>query len=178
MGFGKRLNQGAAAFSLCLAAATPVSAAAQQGLQLSERGYFSRPGLDVIVFSDIYPEGHQTGVTVDPAGRRVAANGDLRLEVSPGQWSPVPGGRAHCRSATGSHQPGAFLSRSDRERARLQSDLLPRLDLSYRVTRRALLDGDSFRDLVDLDRPVPPDGSAGSASISSSSPTSCSARPG
>ncbi|MEJ2298175.1 MAG: glycoside hydrolase family 9 protein [Woeseiaceae bacterium] len=66
------------------------SAVAVADLRLNERGYFESPGLDVIVFSDIYPEGHQTGVTVVQHGVRVAANGDLRLEASPGQWSPVP----------------------------------------------------------------------------------------
>jgi endoglucanase len=71
-------------------AALSAAAAAVPHLAVSDRGYLSGPGLDVIVFSDIYPEGHQTGVTVIQHGRRVAANGDLRLEISPGQWSPVP----------------------------------------------------------------------------------------
>src|SRR5690606_5004237 len=34
-----------------------------------EREYFSAPGLDVIVFDDIYPDGHQTGVTIVQHGR-------------------------------------------------------------------------------------------------------------
>ena len=33
-------------------------------LRLHDRGYLTRPGLDVLVFSDIYPDGHQTGVTI------------------------------------------------------------------------------------------------------------------
>ena len=64
--------------------------AAEPRLKLNEQGYFEAPGLDVTVFADIYPDGHQTGVTVIQHGERVAANGDLRLEPSPGQWSPVP----------------------------------------------------------------------------------------
>jgi hypothetical protein len=76
--------------TVCLAAAISAAAAAVPHLEVNDRSYLSGPGLDVIVFSDIYPEGHQTGVTVIQHGRRVAANGDLRLEVSPGQWSPVP----------------------------------------------------------------------------------------
>src|SRR5690348_2649262 len=59
-------------------------------LELSDKHYFTMPGLDVTVFADIYPDGHQTGVTVIQHGSRVAANGDVRLEVSPGQWSPMP----------------------------------------------------------------------------------------
>ena len=62
-----------------------------RSLQLDpERGYLSAPALDVIVFDEIYPDGHQTGVTIVQHGRRVAANGDVRLEPEPGQWSPMP----------------------------------------------------------------------------------------
>ena len=65
--------------------------AAQAGdLKINDKGYFARQGLNVMVFSDYYPEGHQTGVTIVQHGTRVAANGDLRLEASPGQWSPIP----------------------------------------------------------------------------------------
>ena len=76
------------ALLLACAGMTPVVAIAQNGgspsnLKLNERGYFAGPGLNVIVFDDIYPEGHQTGVTVIQHGRRVAANGDVRLEVGP-----------------------------------------------------------------------------------------------
>lgn len=63
-----------------------------QGLRLNDQKYFEMPGLDVTVFADIYPDGHQTGVTVIHHGIRTAANGDVRLETSPGQWSPVPKG--------------------------------------------------------------------------------------
>ncbi len=76
--------------SLAAAAGLSAAALAEPNLALHEKGYFHRPGLDVVVFSDVYPEGHQTGVTIIQHGRRVAANGDLRLETSPGQWSPVP----------------------------------------------------------------------------------------
>ena len=64
--------------------------AGAQGLKINDKGYFARQGLNVMVFSDYYPEGHQTGVTIVQHGTRVAANGDLRLEASPGQWSPMP----------------------------------------------------------------------------------------
>ncbi len=69
-----------------------LSAFAQNSLKINEQGYFEMPGLNVTVFSDIYPDGHQTGVTIIQHGVRTAANGDLRLEESPGQWSPVPKG--------------------------------------------------------------------------------------
>ena len=68
----------------------PVCSKGQTSLRLNEKGYFEMPGLNVTVFADIYPEGHQTGVTIIQHGQRVVANGDVRLEISPGQWSPIP----------------------------------------------------------------------------------------
>ncbi len=50
-------------------------------LAINDKDYFEMQGLNVTVFSDIYPDGHQTGVTVIQHGSRVAANGDLRLEI-------------------------------------------------------------------------------------------------
>ena len=55
-----------------------------------ETGYFSEQGVNVIVFEDIYPEGHQGGVSLLMHGERLAANGDVRFEPAPGQWQPVP----------------------------------------------------------------------------------------
>lgn len=55
-----------------------------------ELGYFQHQGVDVIAFDDIYPEGHQSGVSILMHGQRVAACGDLRLEPTPGQFQPVP----------------------------------------------------------------------------------------
>ena len=59
-------------------------------LRINEEGYYETPGLNVMMFDDFYPEGHQGGLTIIQCGRRVAANGDVRLEPGPGQWSPVP----------------------------------------------------------------------------------------
>src|SRR3569623_950694 len=75
-----------------LALLSAAGAMADPQLKLNNKGYFEAPGLNVTVFADIYPDGHQTGVTVIQHGVRVAANGDLRLEPSPGQWSPMPAG--------------------------------------------------------------------------------------
>ena len=52
----------------------------QGKLSINEQGYFEMPGLDVLVFDDYYPNGHQSGVTIVQNGIRVAANGDLRLK--------------------------------------------------------------------------------------------------
>ena len=53
-------------------------------------GYFTNRGVDIIAFEDFYPAGHQGGVSILMHGERVAANGDVRFEPTPGQWQPVP----------------------------------------------------------------------------------------
>lgn len=55
-----------------------------------ELGYFRNAGVNVMAFDDIYPEGHQSGVSILMHGRRIATNGDLRFEPTPGQWQPIP----------------------------------------------------------------------------------------
>ena len=56
-----------------------------QNFKLEENEYFNVGGVDVMAFSDFYPEGHQGGVCVIMNGRRMATNGDIRLEATPGQ---------------------------------------------------------------------------------------------
>jgi len=68
----------------------PQSKEADLSFLLNDLGYYEAPGINVMVFSDFYPEGHQSGVTIVQCGTRVAANGDVRLEPAPGQWSPIP----------------------------------------------------------------------------------------
>src|SRR5271154_5869775 len=55
-------------------AALTAPASAAPHLKLNEQGYFAEPGLNVMSFSDYYPDGHQTGVTIIQHGVRVAAN--------------------------------------------------------------------------------------------------------
>ena len=59
-------------------------------LQINDEGYYELQSLNVMVFDDFYPEGHQGGLTIVQFGKRVAANGDVRIDPTPGQWSPVP----------------------------------------------------------------------------------------
>ena len=59
-------------------------------LKLNDKEYFELPGMNVMVFQDIYPEGHQGGIGIIQNGERVATNGDIRLEPTPGQWAPIP----------------------------------------------------------------------------------------
>ena len=73
-----------------LVAATMTAQTDFKAFQLLKEGYFNAGGVDVMAFSDFYPEGHQGGVCVIMNGARVATNGDIRLEATPGQWQPVP----------------------------------------------------------------------------------------
>ena len=66
------------------------TAPAQDALRLNELEYLEMPGLNVMLAHDYYPEGHQGGVGIIQNGLRVATNGDIRLDRTPGQWQPVP----------------------------------------------------------------------------------------
>lgn len=128
---------------------------AQQHLRINDQDYFEMQGLNVMVFSDFYPEGHQTGVTIIQHGSRVAANGDLRLEASPGQWSPVPasGKRTVDREAQSITQQ-LWYPDSSRNRTGFNPIEYPDLIFTYYVTVTALAQN-SFRISVDLETPLP-----------------------
>lgn len=136
-----------------LATAT-VQAAADQ-LHLNDKNYFATQGLNVTVFSDIYPDGHQTGVTIIQHGSRVAANGDLRLEISPGQWSPVPVGgeqtvdREHQRITQTLSYPDP-----SKDKKGFNPINYPDLKFTYKVNVTALPDN-KIKVTVDLDKPLP-----------------------
>jgi endoglucanase len=80
----------AAFATVVTAGAVRRTAGARPGLRLNDREYFTMPGLDVMVFQDIYPEEHQRGVGIIQNGVRVASNGDVCLERTLGPWQPVP----------------------------------------------------------------------------------------
>jgi endoglucanase len=127
----------------------------QQILTINDKGYFEMPGLNVMVFSDVYPEGHQTGVTIIQHGVRVAANGDVRLEPSPGQWSPVP--KAGKLTVDKEHQKitqRLWFPDSTRNGSGFNPIEYPDLTLKYEVTVTAL-EGSSFKITVDIDEPLP-----------------------
>ncbi len=134
------------------------AALAEPNLKLNEKGYFEAPGLNVTVFADIYPDGHQTGVTVIQHGVRVAANGDLRLESSPGQWSPMPAGDGQpvVDAATNSVSQALHYPDESKNRKGFNPIDYPDLNFSYHV-RVTPLEGNAFQVSVDLDKPLPKD---------------------
>ncbi|MCK4748172.1 MAG: glycoside hydrolase, partial [Bacteroidales bacterium] len=132
-----------------------LSTAAQENLQLNDLGYFHKPGLDVTVFSDYYPDGHQSGVTIIQHGNRVAANGDLRLEPSPGQWSPVPKGETRMVDPENQRISQTLSFPDDSKNRRGFNPITyPDLNFTYQVHVTAL-EGNSFKVQVDLDEPLP-----------------------
>ena len=127
----------------------------QPQLHLNDQGYFHAKGLDITVFSDYYPDGHQSGVTIIQHGNRVAANGDLRLEPSPGQWSPVPRGGARVVDTENQRiiQTLWYPDSSKNQRG-FNPIHYPDLTFTYQV-RVTALEGTSFRVQVDLEQPIP-----------------------
>ncbi|MCH5353971.1 MAG: glycoside hydrolase family 9 protein [Acutalibacter sp.] len=119
-------------------------------------GYFQNHGVDVMAFDDIYPEGHQSGVSILMHGRRVATNGDLRFEPTPGQWQPVP----KQEKRTLDEDAGSITTRLSypdlsRHLVGFNPMIYPDFAFSYQVHVQG--EGDSVLVTVDLDQPVPPE---------------------
>lgn len=112
------------------------------------------PGLSVMAFQDIYPEGHQGGVSVIQNGVRVATNGDLRLDPTPGQWQPMPKQDKRVVNQQG-NEITTWLSYPDPSRNRTGYNPIdyPDLNLSYQVHVRGA--GQNIRIVVDLEHPLP-----------------------
>ena len=124
------------------------------GLAINELDYFDMAGLNVMVFHDRYPEGHQGGVSIIQHGVRVASNGDLRLEPAPGQWSPIPRvGERHVDRENGTIRVDLSYPDSSRIGRGFNPIRYPDLHLSYCV--RVRVEGTAVRVFVDLDRPLP-----------------------
>ncbi|HKI47114.1 MAG TPA: glycoside hydrolase family 9 protein [Balneolales bacterium] len=123
-------------------------------LQINDKGYYEMQGLDVMVFDDFYPEGHQGGLTIVQFGTRVAANGDVRLEPTPGQWSPVP----KVGKRTVDKDAGVItvsLSYPDSSKDRKGFNPIDYPDLRFHYTIRTETVGNSIKLTVDLDKPLP-----------------------
>ena len=145
-------------FSKILAAAV-LSAAAVSGLnvqaqefKLSESGCFRNYGVDIAVFEDYYPEGHQGGVCIIMNGKRIATNGDLRLEPTPGQWQGVPKKVSRLVSGNSITATMCYPDTSRHLRG-FNPAVYPDLAFYYHVETKAA--GASVEITVSLDSPVP-----------------------
>lgn len=128
--------------------------AQQSAFVLNKQEYFEREGVNVMAYQDIYPEGHQGGVAVIMHGKRVATNGDLRLDETPGQWQPIPKQFDRKVDMTGNTitvnlgYPDPAINRKGYNPVEY-----PDLTLNYTVKIRSA--GESIIVTVDLDRPIP-----------------------
>ena len=132
----------------------PAAACAADGFKLNSAEYFERPGINVMYGQDYYPEGHQGGLSIIMHDERIASNGDVRLEASPGQWAPIPKpGKRAVDAAT--QQISVKLAYPDAERDRKGFNPIEYPDLKLGYTVRARPDGDAIRVSVDFDAPIP-----------------------
>lgn len=127
----------------------------EQGFKLKEStGYFQNKGVDVMAFDDIYPEGHQSGLSIIMHGNRVATNGDIRFEQTPGQWQPVP--KQNKRELDiKENQITTRLSYPDSSRhlKGFNPMIYPDFEFDYKVIVKG--EGKSIKVIVDIDQPIP-----------------------
>ncbi len=110
--------------------------------------------LSVMVFDDFYPEGHQGGLTIVQRGNRLAANGDVRLGPTPGQWSPVPKvGKRTINRKAGVISVRLSYPDSSKDGKGFNPIDYPDLHFSYIVKTKAV--GNSIKLTVSLDKPLP-----------------------
>jgi endoglucanase len=128
--------------------------AAARGMILNKQEYLENGGVNVMLAHDFYPEGHQGGVGIIQQGQRVATNGDIRLEPTPGQWSPIPkvGQRVVNRKtqevSVRMEYPNPAIDRKG-----FNPVIYPDLHFAYNI--RVMPAGEGFRIIVDLDNPLP-----------------------
>jgi len=125
-------------------------------LAINDQEYLEMTGLNVMLAHDFYPEGHQGGVGIIQNGERVATNGDIRLEPTPGQWEPTPvvGPRQVDRTA---QEISVHMAYPDKTKNRTGFNPINYPDLNLGYTVKIKPAGRAFRIIVDLDKPLPAD---------------------
>jgi hypothetical protein len=123
-------------------------------LVINDQNYFELPGLNVMVFEDIYPEGHQGGVGFIQHGVRVATNGDVRLELTPGQFQPIPKvGKRNIDKDKNEISVNLWFPDTAINRKGFNPIFYPDLTFTYQV--RVVGEKDYFKIYVDMNEPVP-----------------------
>jgi len=130
------------------------SGLSQDDLSLNRAGYFGTTGLDVFVFTDNYPEGHQGGIQIIQHGVRIAANGDLWLEPAPGQWSPFSQVNEK-QIDTADQSIIVSLSYPNQQAAERKFNPITYPDLEFSYTIEVRAESNAFRIVVNLDEPLP-----------------------
>ncbi len=144
---------------LCVVLIVSLAAQSQKNqprgeLSINDKGYYEMPSLNVMVFDDFYPEGHQGGLTIVQFGERVASNGDVRIDPTPGQWSPTPklGGRT-VDMKNGTIEATLWYPDSSINRKGFNPIDYP--DLTFRYTIKTQTYGSSIKLTVSLENPLP-----------------------
>lgn len=138
--------------TIILSAAIATTALSAQEFKLNDGGYFNHAGVDVMAFNDFYPEGHQGGISILMNGHRVASNGDIRFEATPGQWQPVP--KQLSREIVGEKIVTSLcFPDSSRHLTGFNPMIYPDIQLKYTVSLEP--SGKGFIVTVDLDEPLP-----------------------
>jgi hypothetical protein len=132
---------------------TALNAQDNQELKLNDLEYFEMSGLNVMSFQDVYPEGHQGGISIIQNGVRVATNGNLVLDLTPGQWQPIS--KLSKREVDKKNNTiRVSLTFPDSSRFKGFNPIkYPDLYFNYKITVKP--EGKSIRVIVDLDRPIP-----------------------
>ena len=127
----------------------------REGFTLNaEKGYFQNLGVDIMAFDDIYPAGHQSGVSMIMHAKRVLTNGDIRLEQTPGQWQPLP----KQLERTLDEEKNAIVTHlqypdKDNNLRGFNPMIYPDIALDYKVSVTSA--GESVIVRVDLSQPIP-----------------------
>jgi endoglucanase len=134
--------------------AASVELTADGRFELNELEYFQNRGVGVMPFLDTAPESHQNGIIIVSHGSRIATNGDLRLEATPGQWSPMP--VQHNRVVDYENQSvTTTLSYPDSSQHMQGFNPIYYPDLHFYYDVTVSTDGREIHVRVDLDRPIP-----------------------
>lgn len=114
-------------------------------LEINERGYFESPGVNVLVYSNIYNgvfcDEKTAGIEIIQRGVRIATGGGVRLMNTPEQWDIYP----DMTERTIDTLQGIITCRFN----------YPDYKFSYGITARS--EGNGIRVSVDLDEPLPAD---------------------
>lgn len=125
-----------------------------QDFKVNGEGYFENNDANVMVFSDVYAEGHQGGITLVTAGDRRAASGDVKFEISQGQWQGLPRIRTRVVD-TDANEIRVTLSYPDtlKHMSGFNPSIYPDFAFTYTIKVRG--EGEDIFISVDLDNPVP-----------------------
>jgi hypothetical protein len=140
-------------FAASLIASSPLCATVPTDtLTVNDQGYLEMQGLNVMLAKDLYPEGHQSGVTIIQNGARVAANGYVGFHQR-SQWSSFPKVDAPVADKE-LGELSVTMHYPDPTRATGFNPVTnPDLKLDYTVRVKA--EGSAFRIIVDLAEPIP-----------------------